>query len=54
VVISDHAGWYSEESIAELQRGAAEAVAAVLSGGWPRFLVNPAVRDIAVKKWGGK
>jgi len=52
VVISDHAGWYSEESIAELQRGAAEAVAAVLSGGWPRFLVNPAVKEVAAKRWG--
>lgn len=54
VVISDHAGWYSEESIAELQRGAAEAVAAVLSGAWPRFLVNPKVKEIAAKKWGKK
>ena len=52
VVISDHAGWYSEESIAELQRGAAEAVAAVLSGAWPRFLVNPDVKAVYEKKWG--
>ena len=54
VVISDHAGWYSEESIAELQRGAAEAVVAVLSGGWPKFLVNPEVKEIARRKWGGE
>ncbi|HUW56695.1 MAG TPA: NAD(P)-dependent oxidoreductase, partial [Planctomycetota bacterium] len=52
VVISDHAGWYSEESIAALQRGAAEAVAAVLSGGWPKFLVNPDVKEVYAKKWG--
>jgi len=52
VVISDHAGWYSEESIAELQRGAAEAVAAVLAGGWPKFLVNPHVKEVYAKKWG--
>ena len=51
VVISDHAGWYSEESIAELQRGAAEAVAAVLSGAWPKFLVNPDVKEVYKKKW---
>ncbi len=51
VVIADHAGWYSEESIAELQRGAAEAVAAVLTGGWPRCFVNPQVKDAAAKRW---
>ena len=51
VVISDHAGWYSEESIADLQRGAVDAVVAVLSGGWPKFLVNPDVKEFARKKW---
>ena len=51
VVLADHAGWYSEESIAELQRGAAEAVAAVLGGGWPRCFVNPQAKDAAAKKW---
>ena len=51
VVIADHAGWYSEESIADLQRGAAEAVVAVLKGGWPKFLVNPDVKDVARKRW---
>ena len=50
VVISDHAAWYSEESIAELQRGAAEAVAAVLAGGWPRFLVNPGVKQVVLQR----
>lgn len=54
VVLSDHAGWYSEESIAELQRGAAAAVVAVLSGGWPKFLVNPEVKEVARKKWGNQ
>ena len=46
VVISDHAGWYSEESIENLQRGAAEAVVAVLSGGWPKSVVNPEVKEV--------
>jgi len=54
VVIADHAGWYSEESIADLQRGAAEAVVAVLKGGWPKFLVNPDVKEVASKKWSTK
>jgi D-3-phosphoglycerate dehydrogenase len=46
VVISDHAAWYSEESIGTLQRSAAEAVAAVLTGGWPVSVVNPEVREV--------
>ncbi|PIZ16126.1 hydroxyacid dehydrogenase [Candidatus Desantisbacteria bacterium CG_4_10_14_0_8_um_filter_39_17] len=53
VVISDHAGWYSEESIQNLQRGAVEAVVAVLTGGWPKFLVNPEVKEM-IKKGGRK
>ncbi|MBI3946381.1 MAG: C-terminal binding protein [Armatimonadetes bacterium] len=46
VVVSDHAAWYSEESIRTLQRSAAVAVAAVLSGGWPVSVVNPEVREV--------
>ncbi|WP_439577436.1 C-terminal binding protein [Elioraea sp.] len=40
VVLSDHAAWYSEEAIADLQRQAAEEVARVLSGEKPLNQVN--------------
>jgi D-3-phosphoglycerate dehydrogenase / 2-oxoglutarate reductase len=40
VVLSDHTGWYSEESVAELQTKAAEEIARVLAGGEPRHWVN--------------
>jgi D-3-phosphoglycerate dehydrogenase len=40
VVLSDHTGWYSEESVAELQRKAAEEVARVLRGEAPRHWLN--------------
>ncbi len=40
VVLSDHAGWYSEESVPELKTKAARNVAAVLSGGRPAYPVN--------------
>ena len=40
VVLSDHAGWYSEESVAELQRKAAEEVARILSGQPPLNWTN--------------
>jgi D-3-phosphoglycerate dehydrogenase len=40
VILSDHAGWYSEESKAELKIRAAENIAAVLRGGRPVYPVN--------------
>jgi len=43
VILTDHAGWYSEDSIVELQTRAAKAVAAVLTGERPESVVNPSV-----------
>jgi D-3-phosphoglycerate dehydrogenase len=39
-VLSDHAGWYSEESLAELKTKAAKNVLAVLKGEKPPYPVN--------------
>ena len=40
IVLSDHVGWYSEESQVELKRKAAVNVTLVLSGKPPLFQVN--------------
>ena len=40
VIFTDHAGWYSEESVVELKTKAAQNVAAVLAGGPPVYPVN--------------
>ncbi len=40
VVLSDHTGWYSEESVRELQTKAAEEVARVFRGEAPRHWLN--------------
>jgi D-3-phosphoglycerate dehydrogenase / 2-oxoglutarate reductase len=40
VVVTPHASFYSEESVAELQRKAAEQVVAALSGDRPPYAVN--------------
>jgi D-3-phosphoglycerate dehydrogenase len=40
VILSDHAGWYSEESVAELKTKAAQNVLGVLKGGKPIYPVN--------------
>jgi D-3-phosphoglycerate dehydrogenase / 2-oxoglutarate reductase len=41
VVLADHAGWYSEESVQDLQRKAAHEVLRVLEGGAPINWLNP-------------
>ena len=41
VVISDHAGWYSEATVATLQRKAGEAAVAILTGQAHANWVNP-------------
>lgn len=40
VIFTDHAGWYSEESVVELKTKAARNAAAVLAGGTPPYPVN--------------
>lgn len=43
VVCTPHMGYYSEQALADLRRGAAGSLAAILSGGRPSTLLNPAV-----------
>ncbi len=40
IVLTDHVGWYSDESIVELKRGAARNVAEVLQGRPPVYPIN--------------
>jgi D-3-phosphoglycerate dehydrogenase len=42
VILSDHIGWYSEESQVDLQTKAAQAVADALQGKTPQYVVNKA------------
>jgi D-3-phosphoglycerate dehydrogenase len=44
VIFTDHAGWYSEESVVELKTKAARNAAAVLAGGVPPYPVNSVER----------
>lgn len=43
VILSPHVAFYSDESIREMKRRAAESVSAVLLGGWPEAVVNKEV-----------
>lgn len=48
-VVTPHVAYYSEESLLDLGRMAAENVAAVLAGRRPSSIVNPSV--LALKRW---
>jgi D-3-phosphoglycerate dehydrogenase len=43
ILLTDHMAWYSEESVAELQRTAAEQIATICTGGLPGSIANPEV-----------
>lgn len=43
VVLSDHAGWYSEVTVANLQRGAAEQAGQILTTGTASQAVSPGI-----------
>jgi D-3-phosphoglycerate dehydrogenase / 2-oxoglutarate reductase len=45
VIITPHVAWYSEQSEIELKRKTAQNVADVLSGYYPKYLVNPSVKE---------
>ena len=47
VIITPHTSFYSEESLLELQRKAAEEVVTVLTGKPPRNPVNPEAMESA-------
>jgi len=47
VILTPHCAFYSEASLEELARKAAEQVARVLQGRMPEHLVNPRVLDRA-------
>jgi D-3-phosphoglycerate dehydrogenase / 2-oxoglutarate reductase len=50
VILNPHVAWYSEESQQELQRKAAQNVADVLSGFFPKYIVNKElVQSLALK-----
>ncbi len=46
-ILTPHVAWYSEEAQETLKRSAAEEVARVARGEWPRSVVNPEVRPKA-------
>lgn len=45
VILTPHAAWYSEESLVETRTKAAQGVAEVVRGFFPKYLVNKGLKD---------
>jgi D-3-phosphoglycerate dehydrogenase / 2-oxoglutarate reductase len=49
VILTPHAGWYTEESFEEIKRRTIENVVDVVAGRVPRNILNPEVLQAAVE-----
>ncbi len=52
VIFTGHSAYFSETSVVEQRKGPVEEIARVLSGEWPRALVNPQVKEKYTQRWG--
>ena len=52
VIFTAHSAWYSERSIAEIRQRAYENIGRVFRGEWPRWFLNPEVKENFLKRWG--
>ncbi len=51
VIITAHSAYYSEQSSTKYRQRIYEAVANIINGKWPEYLVNPQVKENFRKKW---
>jgi D-3-phosphoglycerate dehydrogenase len=52
VVVTGHSAWYSERSVAEIKTRPYINIGLVLHGEWPRWFINPEVKENYLKRWG--
>jgi len=51
VVITAHSAYYSEQSTARYKQRTYDAVASVVNGKWPDWLINPEVKENFRERW---
>jgi D-3-phosphoglycerate dehydrogenase len=51
VIITAHTSYYSEQSWAMYKQRMCEAVASIMEGRWPDWLINPEVKDNFQRRW---
>ena len=54
VIFTSHSAYYSETSVVEQRKRPIEEIARVLTGEWPRALVNPQVKEKFTNRWGSQ
>jgi D-3-phosphoglycerate dehydrogenase len=52
VIITPHTAWYSEQSVDKSRRRPYEEIVRMINGEWPRWLINPEVKDNFSRRWG--
>jgi D-3-phosphoglycerate dehydrogenase len=50
-IFTGHSAYYSETAVIEQRKGPIEEIARILSGEWPRALVNPQVKERFIERW---
>ena len=54
VIITAHSAYYSAESVSEFRRRPYEEISRIIKGEWPRWLLNPQVKENFMRRWEGK
>ena len=54
VILTGHSAYYSVTSVVEQRKRPIEEIARVLTGEWPRALVNPQVKEKFTHRWGSQ
>ncbi len=54
VIFTGHSAYYSVTSVVEQRKWPIEEIARVLTGEWPRALVNPQVKEKFTHRWGSQ
>ena len=54
VIFTGHSAYYSETSVVEQRKRPIEEIARVLTGEWPRAMVNPQVKEKFTHRWGSQ
>lgn len=52
VIITAHSAYYSQQSSLEFRRRPYEEISRIVRGEWPRWLLNPQVKEKFMSRWG--
>jgi D-3-phosphoglycerate dehydrogenase len=53
LILTAHSAFYSEQSMQELKQRPYDEIVRIRSGQWPKYFLNPEVKENYRKRWGG-